>query len=96
MLPDWLVCFNKFLLIHAVDLGWSVVWTVLDLNTFVIALGTEKFFLDIEGVDEGEGLEPDSVIVLDEGVAGEDFGVKDEGVENSSKLEPVVELAPGL
>ena len=48
------------------------------------------------GVVAGEELEPDSVIVLDEGVAGEDFGVKDEGVENSSKLELEVELAPGL
>jgi hypothetical protein len=48
------------------------------------------------GVVEGEEFESESVIVLDEGVAGEDFGVKDEGVENSSKLEPVVELAPGL
>ena len=96
MFPDWFVCFNKFLFIHAVDFGWSVVWTVLDLNTFVIALGTEKNFFDIVGVVAGEELESESVIVLDEGVVGSDFGVKDEGVENSSKLELEVELAPGL
>ncbi len=62
----------------------------------VIALGTEKNFFDILGVVAGEELEFDSVIGLEEGVAGLDFGVKDEGVENSSKLELVVELAPGL
>ncbi len=78
------------------DFGWSVVWTVLDLNTFVIALGTEKNFFGIVGVVAGEELESESVIVLDEGVVGSDLGVKDDGVENSSKLELVVELAPGL
>ena len=77
------------------DFGWSVVWTVLDLNTFVTALGREKNFFEIVGVVAGEESEPDSVIVLDEGVVGSVFGVKDEGVENSSKLE-LVELAPGL
>ena len=62
----------------------------------MIALGTEKnLLLEVEGVVEGEGLEFDSVTVLEEGVAGEDFGVKDEGVENS-KFELDVELAPGL
>jgi hypothetical protein len=45
-------------------------------------------------VVEGEGLEIDNLTVL-EGVAGEDLGVKDKGVENS-KFELVVELAPGL
>ncbi len=96
MLPDWFVCFNKFFLIHDVDFGWSVVSTVLDLNTFVIALGREKNFFEIVGVVAGEEFELDSVIVLDDGVAGLDFGENDEGVENSSKLELVVELAPGL
>ena len=62
----------------------------------MIALGTEKNFLDILGVVAGEELEFESFIVLEEGVVGFDFGVKDEGVENSSKLELVVELAPGL
>ncbi len=51
--------------------------------------------LEVEGVVEGEGLKLDNVTVLEEGVAGEDFGVKDKGVENS-KFELVVELAPGL
>ncbi len=96
MLPDWFFCFNKFFLIHDVDFGWSVVSIVLDLNTFVIALGSEKNFLGIVGVVAGEEFELEDVIVLDEGVAGVDFGVKDEGVENSSKLELVVEFAPGL
>ena len=59
-------------------------------------MGTEKNFFDIVGVVAGEELESDSVIVLDEGVFGSDFGVNDEGVENSSKLELEVELAPGL
>ncbi len=62
----------------------------------MIALGTEKNFFDILGVVAGEELEFESVIVLEEGVVGLDCGVKDEGVENSSKLELVVELAPGL
>ena len=62
-----------------------------------MALGTEKNFFDIVGVVAGEELlEPDSVIVLDKGVVGLDFGVNDEGVENSSKFELEVELAPGL
>ena len=53
-------------------------------------------FFEVEGVGEGEGLESDNVIVLEEGVEnGEDFGLKDEGVENS-KFELDVELAPGL
>jgi hypothetical protein len=67
-------------------------------QTFVTALGTEKNLelFEVEGVGEGEGLESDNVIVLEEGVEnGEDFGLKDEGVENS-KFELVVELAPGL
>jgi hypothetical protein len=69
----------------------------LDLKIFVTALGTEKnlALLEVEGVGEGEGRESDTVTVLEEGIAGEDFGLKDEGVENS-KLELVVELAPGL
>jgi hypothetical protein len=52
LFPNGLFCFNKFLLIHAVDFGWSVVCTVLDLKTFVTALGTEKNFalLEVEGV----------------------------------------------
>ena len=69
MLPDWLVCFNKFLLIHAVVFGWSVVSTVLDLNTLVIALGREKNFFEIVGVVAGEEFELEG-IVLEEGVAG--------------------------
>ncbi len=69
MLPDWFVSFDKFLLIHAVDFGWSVVSTVLDLNTLVIALGREKNFFEIVGVVAGEEFELEGV-VLDEGVAG--------------------------
>jgi len=52
-----------------VDFGWSVVSTVLDLNTFVIALGREKNFFEIVGVVAGEEFELEGV-VLDEGVAG--------------------------
>ncbi len=62
------------------------------------ALGTEKNLelFEVEGVGEDERLESDNVIVLEEGVEnGEDFGLKDEGVQNS-KFELVVELAPGL
>ncbi len=53
MFPEEGFCFNKLLLIHAVDFGWSVVCTVLDLSTFVTALGTEKNFelLLFEDVD---------------------------------------------
>jgi hypothetical protein len=69
--------------------------TILDLKTFVTALGTGKNFelLEVEGVGEEEALE--SEIVLDEGVDGDDFGVEAEGVENS-KFELDVELALGL
>ena len=63
--------------------------TVLDLNTFVTAFGTEKnlALFEDEGVGEDEGLELENVTVFEEGVVG--------GVENS-KFELVVELAPGL
>ena len=63
--------------------------TVLDLNTFVTAFGTEinlaLFEVAVVGDDEGLGLA--NVTVFGEGVVG--------GVENS-KFELVVELAPGL
>ena len=63
--------------------------TVLDLNTFVTAFGTEIFFalFEVEGVGEDEGPGLVNVNVFAEGVVG--------GVENS-KFELVVELAPGL
>jgi hypothetical protein len=94
LLPDWLFSFNKLLLVHAIDLGWYVVCTVLDLKTFVTALGTEKIFEDFEVEDdvEEEALESETVTILDEGVDGDDFGLKFEGVENS-KFELVVKLA---
>jgi hypothetical protein len=81
--PYGLFVFNKFLLIHAVDFGWSVVCTVLDLKTFVTALGAEKNLevLEVEGVGEDEALEYE-ITVLDEGLDGDDLGLKDEGVEN--------------
>jgi hypothetical protein len=97
LLPDWLFGFNKFLLIHAVDFGWSVVCAILGLKTFVSALGAEKNleFFEVEGHGEEGALESEIVTAFNAGVDGDDFGLKDEGVENS-KFEFDVELAPGL
>jgi hypothetical protein len=60
------------------------VCTVLDLNTFVTAFGTEKnlALFEVEGVGEAEGLELENV--FEEGIDG--------GVE-ISKFELVDELA---
>jgi hypothetical protein len=65
------------------------VCTVLDLKTFVTALGTEKnlALFEVAGVGEGDGLEFENYAVLGVGVDG--------GVKNL-KFELVVELAPGL
>jgi hypothetical protein len=40
-------------------LGWSIACTILDLKTFVTALGNKKNleFLEVEGVGEEEELE---------------------------------------
>jgi hypothetical protein len=71
--------------------------TILDLKNFVTAFGTRKNLdaFEVEGVGEGEALELETVTLLDEGVDGDDFELKLDGVEKF-KFELVVELAPGL